>query len=161
MFLETKSISKEFGKLRAVNEVTLEIAKGTSTPSSAPMEPARAPISTSSQGITGPTPERSCSRERYHKASRLSSLQAGNHSLFSNHQHLSEVHGLRKRADGALISSEGHAQLLLQRKEIFPGRGLAHPGGCGTGRPGQTSGRFHLPRGQEATGIGRHRGDRA
>jgi ABC-type branched-subunit amino acid transport system ATPase component len=28
MFLQTQKIAKEFGKLRAVNEVTLEIQKG-------------------------------------------------------------------------------------------------------------------------------------
>ena len=44
LFLQTEKLVKDFGKLRAVNGVTLSIQQGISMPSSAPMAPGKAPI---------------------------------------------------------------------------------------------------------------------
>ncbi len=95
MFLQTQGITKDFGKLRAVDQVSLEIRKGDIH---AIIGPNGAGKSTYFNLITGYHPATSgkvlFKGEEITDMPALPSVQARDHPLLSDHQHLSQAHGL-------------------------------------------------------------------
>ena len=148
MFLETKSISKEFGRLYAVRDVSLEITRGDIH---AIIGPNGAGKSTYFNLITGYHP--ATSGRVLFKGEDITDLPAyrrcklGITRSFQITSIYPKFTVYESVLMGLLVSSGYHAQVLLECKQILPGRGLAHSGGRRAGRPGQYIGRVHLPRG--------------